>query len=84
VQAAGFTSACAVKHGLSSNDDDPFSLARIQVPPDVPLATFEEWLHGRGMRVAPRRQPLSKVAWRLARRAAFRLRARHPPQPMAG
>jgi hypothetical protein len=84
VQGAGFTSACAVKHALSPNDDDPFSLARIQVPPDVPLATFEQWLQGRGMRVAPRGQPLSKVAWRLARKAAFRLRARPPPQPMAG
>lgn len=84
VQGAGFTSACAVKHALSSNDDDPFSLARIQVPPDVPLATFEQWLQGRGMRAARRGQPLSKVAWRLARKAAFRLRTRHSPQPMAG
>jgi peptidoglycan/xylan/chitin deacetylase (PgdA/CDA1 family) len=84
VQAAGFTSACAVKHALSSSDDDPFSLARIQVPPDVPLATFEQWLQGRGVRPAPRRQPVSKIAWRLARKAAFRLRAHRPPQPMAG
>jgi peptidoglycan/xylan/chitin deacetylase (PgdA/CDA1 family) len=83
VQAAGFTSACAVKHALSSTDDDPFSLARIQVPPDVPLATFEQWLQGRGMRRAPQRQTVAKIAWRLARRAALRLRARRPPQPMA-
>jgi peptidoglycan/xylan/chitin deacetylase (PgdA/CDA1 family) len=81
VQAAGFTSACAVKHALSATDDDPFALARIQVPPDVPLASFEQWLQGRGVRRAPRREPVSKIAWRLARRAAFRLGAR--PQPMA-
>lgn len=84
VQGAGFTSACAVKHALSSDDDDSFSLARIQVPPDVPIARFEQWLQGRGMQVARRGQPLSKVAWRLARKTAFRLRARRPPQPMAG
>jgi peptidoglycan/xylan/chitin deacetylase (PgdA/CDA1 family) len=82
VRAVGFTSACAVKHALSSTDDDPFALARIQVPPDVPLATFGQWLQGRGVRRAPRRQPISKAVWRLARRAAFRLRAR--PQPIAG
>jgi peptidoglycan/xylan/chitin deacetylase (PgdA/CDA1 family) len=46
VQEAGYTSACAVRHALSSEDDDAFSLVRLMVRPDTSLAEFAALLTG--------------------------------------
>jgi peptidoglycan/xylan/chitin deacetylase (PgdA/CDA1 family) len=40
VRDAGFTSACAVKHALSSQGSDPFALARLMVAPDTDVEEF--------------------------------------------
>jgi peptidoglycan/xylan/chitin deacetylase (PgdA/CDA1 family) len=47
VQEAGYTSACAVRHALSSETDDPFSLARLMVRTDSNIEEFAALLTGR-------------------------------------
>lgn len=47
VQAAGYLSACAVKHRLSSERDDPFALARVMVSANASLSEFASLLTGR-------------------------------------
>jgi peptidoglycan/xylan/chitin deacetylase (PgdA/CDA1 family) len=69
VRDAGFASACAVKHAMSSPDDDPFSLARISIRSDVTIETFSRWLEGHGLRTAPRRERPRTTVWRYVRRA---------------
>ncbi len=46
VQEAGYTSACAVRHALSSDADDAFALARLMVRPDTSLDEFAALLTG--------------------------------------
>ena len=46
VQAAGFTAACAVKHGMSSAQDDPFALRRLMVRTDMQCTDFAALLTG--------------------------------------
>lgn len=71
VQEAGYTSACAVKHAMSSAADDPFSLARLMVMADSGREEFAALLTGHSpspvYRIYARaRTPL----WQLARRCA--------------
>ncbi len=47
VREAGYTSACAVRHAMSSVTDDPFSLARLMVSADSNLEEFAALLTGR-------------------------------------
>ena len=47
VREAGYTSACAVKYAMSSETDDPFSLARLLVSPDSNIEEFKSQLTGR-------------------------------------
>jgi peptidoglycan/xylan/chitin deacetylase (PgdA/CDA1 family) len=47
VQEAGFSSACAVKHAISSEMDDPFALARIMVHANATIEEFAASLVGR-------------------------------------
>ncbi len=71
VQQAGYTSACAVKHALSSLADDRFALARIIVSPeDANVENFANLLAGRGLRLAPTRERVRTRGWRLVRRSA--------------
>jgi peptidoglycan/xylan/chitin deacetylase (PgdA/CDA1 family) len=46
VEEAGYTSACAVRHAPSSEDDPVFSLARLMVRPDTSLDEFAALLTG--------------------------------------
>jgi peptidoglycan/xylan/chitin deacetylase (PgdA/CDA1 family) len=64
VQNAGFTSACAVKHAMSSTEDDPFSLARLIISPDVDVDKFKLLLEGQGLPVAPYPERMQTKAWR--------------------
>ena len=73
VQAAGFTSACAVKHALSATYDDPLALARVIIFADTDTATLQAHLRGDGLRVAPRRDWQTR-GWRLARRTTHLLK----------
>ena len=45
VQAAGYTSACAVKFALSSPSTDPFALARLMIEADTTIEDFAALLH---------------------------------------
>ncbi len=74
VQEAGFTSACAVKHAMSSTADDRFALARIMITANTDMAEFARYLAGQGLDVAPVRQPVRTVGWRFARRGAALLK----------
>jgi peptidoglycan/xylan/chitin deacetylase (PgdA/CDA1 family) len=47
VREAGYTSACAVRHAMSSENDDPFSLARLMVRPDSNIEEYAALLTGR-------------------------------------
>ena len=68
VQAAGFSSACAVKHALSTTTDDRFALARIIVSADTTVERLADLLTGRDLRIAPAGEQLWTKAWRMIRR----------------
>ena len=69
VATVGHTSAGAVMNALSSQRDDPFSLARLTIRPNTTPTQICEWLDGRGARIAPYREPVRTKAWRVYRRA---------------
>lgn len=75
VQEAGYTSACAVKHAMSSETTDPYALARLMVKADTSVSALAALLNGHGSPVATTiylraRTPL----WQLARRASASMR----------
>jgi peptidoglycan/xylan/chitin deacetylase (PgdA/CDA1 family) len=74
--AAGFTSACGVKHALSSHDDTPFDLGRVRLLRRHSLAEATRWFDGTALRVAPCRDELRTRAFRPVRRVRHELRAR--------
>lgn len=68
VREAGYTSACGVKYAMSSETDNPFSLARLLVGPDSNREGFASLLAGHG-------SPPETTAYKLyasARTAAWR------------
>jgi peptidoglycan/xylan/chitin deacetylase (PgdA/CDA1 family) len=68
VQHAGYTSACAVKHGMSSRQDDPYALARIIVPGEADRYALADLLAGKGLvRVNGHERPETAL-WRMIRR----------------
>jgi peptidoglycan/xylan/chitin deacetylase (PgdA/CDA1 family) len=75
VQDAGFTSACAVKHALSTVDDDRFALSRIIIVADTSVDRFTDLLAGRNLRVAPTEEQIWTKGWRVIRRLRGRLTA---------
>ncbi|MEU5435174.1 polysaccharide deacetylase family protein [Streptomyces sp. NPDC020719] len=68
-RAAGYESAVAVRHALSSDADDAYRIARLIVRRTHTVADVEAWLAGEGARVAPYRDSAATVGWRLYRRA---------------
>ncbi len=68
VQEAGYTSACAVKHGMSSTEDDTFALARMFVYRDTTVAGLAKLLAGEGVRRVSKHETLKTKAWRWVRR----------------
>jgi peptidoglycan/xylan/chitin deacetylase (PgdA/CDA1 family) len=68
VQNAGFTSACAVKHAMSSLQDDRFAISRIIVYRDQEIEGFARLLSGETLRVAPRGERVQTMLWRVVRR----------------
>jgi peptidoglycan/xylan/chitin deacetylase (PgdA/CDA1 family) len=69
VQQGGYSSACAVKHAMSSTTDDHFALARIIVTADTGVESLGRLLAGEGLRVAPIRERAPTKIWRLVRRS---------------
>jgi peptidoglycan/xylan/chitin deacetylase (PgdA/CDA1 family) len=68
VGQAGFTSACAVKHALSSPEDDLFALARLIVSAETSLDDLKVMVEGKNMPVAPYPERVQTKAWRSMRR----------------
>lgn len=67
VQAAGFTSACAIRRALSSIYDNPYTLARLTITPDTHIEDLAAALaNGHGPLIA---SPLKQVRGRLRRDA---------------
>ncbi|MFF5428275.1 MULTISPECIES: polysaccharide deacetylase family protein [unclassified Streptomyces] len=72
--AAGYTSAAAVRHALSSRRDEVYRLARLIVRRTHTVTDVEQWMEGRGARTAPYPDSLPTLGWRMYRRARARLR----------
>ncbi len=71
---AGYETATAVRHALSSDRDERYRIARLIVRRSHTVADVEAWLAGAGARVAPYRDGPKTVAWRWYRRARAAVR----------
>lgn len=69
VAAAGYASAVAVRHALSSETDERYRIARLIVRRTHTVADVAHWMDGRGAKAAPYPDSLPTVGWRLYRRA---------------
>lgn len=65
---AGFCSAAAVRHAMSSTEDDVFGLARIIVHADTTVPELDRLLQGHGLPQAPYPARWRTGAWRAVRR----------------
>ncbi|MFD6990623.1 polysaccharide deacetylase family protein [Streptomyces sp. NPDC059943] len=65
---AGYASAVAVRHALSSETDDSYRIARLIVRRGHTVADVEAWMAGEGARAAPFPDSAATVGWRLYRR----------------
>ena len=71
VQEAGYTSACAVKHAMSSASTDPFALARLMVRSDTTVDTLAALIDGRDSPIIPTMYVRARTpVWQLARRSS--------------
>ncbi|MEU0933966.1 polysaccharide deacetylase family protein [Embleya sp. NPDC005971] len=82
VRHAGFRTAMAVRDAHSSREDDPWRISRLLVRADTGATRLDAWLAGAGARVAPFRDGLPTLGWRIWRRT--RARRRGHPDPWAG
>jgi peptidoglycan/xylan/chitin deacetylase (PgdA/CDA1 family) len=74
---AGYASAAAVRHALSSPADEPYRIARLIVRRTHTAADVEAWMAGGGgAPVAPFPDALPTVGWRLYRRTRAVVRGR--------
>ena len=71
---AGYRSAAAVRHALSSERDEAYRIARLIVRRTHTVADVEAWMAGGGAKAAPYPDSLPTVGWRLYRRARAALR----------
>jgi peptidoglycan/xylan/chitin deacetylase (PgdA/CDA1 family) len=79
VREAGYTSACAVKYAMSSETDNPFSLARLIVTADTHVEALAALLKQETPSVTTFYKRAATPAWRLARRSiSFTQNVRHP------
>ncbi|WP_329220119.1 polysaccharide deacetylase family protein [Streptomyces sp. NBC_01485] len=67
--AAGYETATAVRHALSSDRDERYRIARLIVRRSHTVADVEGWLTGSGARIAPYRDGPRTVGWRWYRHA---------------
>ncbi|MEO3976389.1 polysaccharide deacetylase family protein [Streptomyces sp. CAU 1734] len=72
----GYASAVAVRHALTSQSDEMYRISRLILRRTHTLRDVEEWLDGRGARVAPFRDSPATAGWRLYRRTRALVRGR--------
>ncbi len=77
VQAAGYSSACAVRYRLSSSTDDPFALSRLIVTADTGLKRFVELINGHSPQLHPLYERTRALAWRRMRSGWRAMRGGH-------
>jgi peptidoglycan/xylan/chitin deacetylase (PgdA/CDA1 family) len=77
---SGFTSACAVRHAMSSTADDRYALSRIIVENSTSVAELARLVEGHGLRVAPFPETLGTKVWRVIRRLRSRTTRLAAPQ----
>jgi peptidoglycan/xylan/chitin deacetylase (PgdA/CDA1 family) len=82
IQAAGFTSACAVKHAMSSPEDDRFAFSRVIIDHYRTLDQYGRLLTGESLRIAPRGERVQTILWRVVRRTMVRLKRTGQPLPI--
>jgi peptidoglycan/xylan/chitin deacetylase (PgdA/CDA1 family) len=82
VQEAGFSSACAVKHAMSSLEDDRFTLSRIIITHNVKADELSKLLGGYSLRTAPQGERVQTLLWRVVRRTLVHLKGTHQEQPI--
>ncbi|MEU7283099.1 polysaccharide deacetylase family protein [Streptomyces sp. NPDC045431] len=71
---AGYASAVAVRHALSSRTDETYRIARLILRRTHTVADVERWMQGRGARTAPYPESPATVGWRVYRRARAAVR----------
>lgn len=71
---AGYVSAVAVRHALSSGTDEPYRIARLIVRRGHTVEDVTAWMAGEGARAAPFPDSAATVGWRLYRRTRARVR----------
>lgn len=71
---AGYETAAAVRHALSSQRDERYRVARLIVRRSHTAADVRAWMRGEGARVAPYRDGVLTVGWRWYRRARAAVR----------
>ncbi|MFD9286979.1 polysaccharide deacetylase family protein [Streptomyces sp. NPDC060030] len=71
---AGYESAVAVRHALSSRRDEPYRIARLILRRSHTVRDVERWMAGEGARVAPFPDSPPTVGWRWYRRARAAVR----------
>jgi peptidoglycan/xylan/chitin deacetylase (PgdA/CDA1 family) len=84
VEQAGFTSACAVKHAMSSLSDDRFALSRIIIDRDQTLESFHRLIVGESLHMAPRGERVQTILWRAVRRTMVRVKGSEQEQIPGG
>lgn len=70
VQEAGYTSACAVKHTLSSAKTDSLALARLMVKSDMSVDAFASLLTKQNPSLASTYAGVRTTAWQFVRRSS--------------
>ncbi|GAA4113414.1 hypothetical protein GCM10022284_65120 [Streptomyces hundungensis] len=73
-RAAGYETAVAVRHALSSERDEAYRIARLIVRRSHTLADVTAWMCGRGARAAPYNDSPLTMSWRLYRRTRAAVR----------
>ncbi|MFD6419611.1 polysaccharide deacetylase family protein [Streptomyces sp. NPDC060194] len=73
-RAAGYDSAAAVRHAISSADDDAYRIARLILRHGHTAADLAAWMRGAGAPRAPFRDAPRTVGWRMYRRARAAVR----------
>ena len=82
VQEAGYTSACAVKHAMSSEMTDPFALARLMVKSNTDVDALAALLDDRSSLMLTTMYSRARTpVWQLARRSSA-LMTRHLQEGM--
>ncbi|MGC3002640.1 polysaccharide deacetylase family protein [Streptomyces sp. G35A] len=71
---AGYETATAVRHALSSGADERYRIARLIVRRGHTVTDVRAWLAGDGARIAPYRDGPTTVGWRWYRRARATVR----------